>query len=93
MTHNNGCCEPPSPSRRALLVASGAMFAWAHLPKIASAAGARDPRLVVIVLRGGLDGLTALAPIGDPNYARLHGELALSLSGEHPAIPLDSFFA
>ena len=69
------------------------MFAWAHLPKLARAAGARDPRLVVIVLRGALDGLAAVAPVGDPNYAGLHGQIALSLTGEHPAIPLDGFFA
>ena len=29
----------------------------------------------------------------DPSYERLHGQIALSLTGEHPAIPLDSFFA
>jgi uncharacterized protein (DUF1501 family) len=87
------CCEIPHPSRRTLLVAGGALFAWAHLPKLASAAGTRDPRLVVIVLRGALDGLAAVAPVGDPNYANLHGQLALSLSGEHPAIGLDPFFA
>src|SRR5262245_20273465 len=87
------CREMTSLSRRTLLVAGGAMFAWAYLPRLARAAGARDPRLVVIVLRGGLDGLAAVAPIGDPNYAGLHGPIALSLTGEHPAIPLDGFFA
>jgi uncharacterized protein (DUF1501 family) len=87
------CREMTSLSRRALLVTGGAMFAWAYLPRPARAAGARDPRLVVIVLRGGLDGLAAVAPIGDPNYAGLHGPIALSLAGEHPAIPLDGFFA
>ncbi len=87
------CCELPSPSRRRFLVAGGAMFAWAQLPRLASAAGTRDPRLVVIVLRGALDGLAAVAPIGDPNYEKLHGQIALSLTGDHPAIPLDTFFA
>ena len=87
------CCEAPSPSRRALLVAGGALFAWAYLPKLASAGGARDPRLVVIILRGALDGLSAVAPVADPAYAALHGQIALSLGGEHPALPLDGFFA
>jgi uncharacterized protein (DUF1501 family) len=87
------CCQLPSPSRRAFLTGGAAMFAWAQLPRLASAAGTRDPRLVVIVLRGALDGLAAVAPVGDPDYQRLHGQIALSLSGEHPAIPLDSFFA
>ena len=87
------CCEAPSPSRRQLLAAGGSLFAWAFLPKFARAADARDPRLVVIILRGALDGLSAVGPVGDPAYAALHGKIALSLSGEHPALPLDSFFA
>jgi uncharacterized protein (DUF1501 family) len=69
------------------------LFAWAYLPRLTSAAASRDPRLVVIVLRGALDGLSAVAPIGDPAYAALHGQLALSLGGERPALPLDGFFA
>jgi uncharacterized protein (DUF1501 family) len=69
------------------------MFAWAHLPRIASAAGTRDPRFIVIVLRGALDGLATVAPLGDPRYATLHGQIALSLSGEHAATSLDGFFA
>jgi uncharacterized protein (DUF1501 family) len=87
------CREMTSLSRRTLLVTGGAMFAWAYLPGLGRTAGARDPRLVLIVLRGGLDGLAAVAPVGDPNYAGLHGPIALSLTGEHPAIPLDGFFA
>ena len=85
-------CELPSPSRRSVLVTSGAMFAWAFLPKFARAAGARDARFIVIILRGALDGLSAAGPVGDPAYASLHGALALSTAGEHPAIPLDGFF-
>ena len=86
-------CEVASPSRRALLAATGGLFASAYLPKFARAADSRDPRLVVIVLRGALDGLSAVAPVGDPDYASLHGQIALSLGGDRPAIPLDSFFA
>ena len=86
-------CETPTPSRRAMLITGGALFAWAHLPKFARAADGRDPRLVVVILRGALDGLSAVGPVGDPDYAGLHGELALSLSGDHPALPLDGFFA
>jgi uncharacterized protein (DUF1501 family) len=52
-----------APSRRELLLASGTLFAWAHLPRLARAEG-RDPRLLVIVLRGALDGLAAVAPVG-----------------------------
>ena len=89
----NLCCETPSLSRRALLRAGGALFAWAYVPKFAQAASSRDPRLVVIILRGALDGLSAVGPVGDPAYAGLHGQIALSLTGEHAAIPLDGFFA
>jgi uncharacterized protein (DUF1501 family) len=82
-----------SATRRSLLTGSGAIFAWAYLPQFARAAGGRDPRLVVIILRGALDGLSAVAPVGDPDYLALHGSLALSSGGDHPAFPLGSFFA
>ena len=85
-------CEAPNATRRRVLLAGGALFGWSYMPKFARAAGGRDPRLVTIILRGALDGLSAVAPIGDPDYAGLHGALALSRAGEHPALPLDSFF-
>src|SRR5258707_15674941 len=81
-----------APSRRELLLASGTLFAWAYLPKAALAEG-RDPRMLVIVLRGALDGLAAVAPVGDPDWTRLRGDKALSVQGAPPALPLDSFFA
>ena len=87
-------CETPNASRRRVLLAGGAIFGWAYMPKFARAAEGRDPRLITIILRGALDGLSAVAPIGDPDYARLHGSLALSPSGENAGIALgDSFFA
>ncbi len=85
-------CKTPSVSRRALLGGAGTMFAWAHIPRFAFAAGNRDARFVVIVLRGALDGLSAVAPFGDPDYASLHGKLALTLDGAVPGLPLDGFF-
>src|SRR5437016_11022925 len=81
-----------APSRRELLLASGVLFAWAHLPKAARAEG-RDQRFLTIVLRGALDGLAAVAPVGDPDWIRLRGEKALTLAGTTPALPLDSIFA
>lgn len=86
-------CELPSVSRRAAMTAGGACFAWAFLPRWAHAAGARDSRFVAVILRGALDGLSAVAPVGDPDYPDLHGALALSTSGDHAALPLDGFFA
>jgi uncharacterized protein (DUF1501 family) len=81
------------PSRRALLLGGASFAAWAYLPKFARASDGRDPRLVVIILRGALDGVATVAPIGDPDYAGLHGTIALSADGPHPAAMLDSFFA
>jgi uncharacterized protein (DUF1501 family) len=81
-----------APTRRQILLGSGVLFAWAHLPKVARAEG-RDPRLLVMVLRGALDGLAAVAPVGDPDWVKLRGEYALTLAGPTPALPLDSFFA
>ena len=80
------------PTRRELLVGSGALFAWSQMPRIARAEG-RDPRLLVVVLRGALDGLGAVAPVGDPDWVDLRGDRALVLDGKPPALPLDSFFA
>ena len=81
-----------SATRRELVLGSGTLFAWAFLPKLALAEG-RDPRLLVIVLRGALDGLAAVAPVGDPDWVRLRGDKALTLGGKTPALPLDRFFA
>jgi uncharacterized protein (DUF1501 family) len=79
-------------TRRELLLGSGALFAWAFVPKIARAEG-RDPRFLTIVLRGGLDGLATVAPVGDPDWIKLRGDNALRLDGPTPALPLDGFFA
>ena len=90
------CCEGRASlvtSRRALLLGGASFAAWAYLPKFAHAADGRDPRLIVVILRGALDGLATVAPIGDPDYAALHGSIALSPDGPHAATMLDSFFA
>jgi len=81
-----------APSRRELLLASGTLFAWAYMPKLAHAEG-RDPRFLAIILRGALDGLAAVAPVGDPNWIALRGDNALTLDGKVPALKLDEFFA
>ena len=80
-------------TRRALLLGGASFAAWAYLPKFARAADGRDPRLVVLILRGALDGLATVAPMGDPDYAGLHGPIALASSGPNAAVPLDAFFA
>ena len=80
------------PTRRQLLLSSGALFAWTFVPGSARAEG-RDPRFLTIILRGALDGLAAVAPVGDPDWIKLRGANALTLDGQTPALPLDGFFA
>jgi uncharacterized protein (DUF1501 family) len=80
------------PTRRELLLGSGALFAWACVPGRARAEGC-DPRFLTIVLRGALDGLAVVAPVGDPDWVKLRGDNALTLDGKTPALPLDGFFA
>src|SRR3979411_1867151 len=90
------CCESltsSATSRRALLLGGASFPAWAYLPKFARAADGRDPRLSEGILHGGLDGLATVAPIGDPDYAGLHGSIALASNGPNAALALDSFFA
>jgi uncharacterized protein (DUF1501 family) len=87
------CREASILSRRRLLGNGAASLAlWSLMPRMALA-GTRDPRLLVVVLRGGLDGLAVVAPVGDPDYARLRGGIALPANGEGAGLPLDSFFA
>jgi uncharacterized protein (DUF1501 family) len=78
-------------TRRDLLRASGVLFAWSFLPKLARAEG-RDPRLLVVVLRGALDGLAAVAPVGDLDWITLRGDNALRGDGPAPGLRLDDFF-
>jgi uncharacterized protein (DUF1501 family) len=53
-------------------------------------AQATDKRLLIIILRGGMDGLSALAPVGDPSYASARGRLALQRNN---TLALDETFA
>lgn len=55
--------------------------------------GVKPPVLIVLYLRGGLDGLSMLVPFGDPCYARLRGPLAIAAPGrEEGALDLDGYF-
>ncbi len=49
-----------------------------------------DNRLVVIVLRGAMDGLDVIQPVGDPMLARHRTNLSRGEAGG--ALPLDDFF-
>jgi uncharacterized protein (DUF1501 family) len=80
--------------RRTLIrlgLATGAGVFAGRFSFAAPAAG--QNRLVFIIMRGALDGLSAVPPYGDPDYARLRGELAIAApGGANTALPLDGTF-
>ncbi len=83
--------------RRFLLQGTAALLAAACGPGVrlwaAPAAPRTQARLIVVLLRGGMDALHALGPYADPVYARLRAALALDPAGEHPAHRLDGNWA
>jgi uncharacterized protein (DUF1501 family) len=81
------------PSRRTFLAGAGAFIAWANLPRAAYAAQGRDPRFVAVILRGAMDGLAVVPPIGDPDFPALRGDLAIGTGSYGDTLPLDGFFA
>lgn len=87
----NSTASFPRLTRRMFLGTTGSFVAWAQIPGIARAAG-RDPRFVVVILRGALDGLAAVPPIGDPAYATIRGDMAVGAPGQERVLPLDGFF-
>ncbi|HEX6841003.1 MAG TPA: DUF1501 domain-containing protein, partial [Stellaceae bacterium] len=69
-------------------------FSVLGLPGAVFAAAPGERRLVVVLQRGALDGLAAVAPLGEPSYAARRGALALKPPGEPGgALPLDAHFA
>ncbi|MDB5959178.1 MAG: hypothetical protein JWP59_472 [Massilia sp.] len=59
----------------------------------ASGAAPTAKKLIVIMLRGAVDGLNVVAPVGDENYLRLRPTIGLSLPGmEGGALDLDGYF-
>ncbi len=89
--------------RQALAGALGVGISVEFLGRKAFAAadGAMETRkLVVVICRGGMDGLSVSPPVGDPNYAGLRGPIAIPGFGQpggalklddtfglHPALP------
>lgn len=72
-------------SRRAL----AAGLALPFLARVSEAATPTGKRFVVIICRGGMDGLSVSPPVGDPDYKGLRGGLALG----DGALSLDGHFA
>jgi uncharacterized protein (DUF1501 family) len=76
-----GCAESRLlMSRRSLLGVTAALFSSAVLPDFAQAAVNPEARLLIIVLRGGMDGLNFVVPKLDPRYASARGRLAIPLA-------------
>ena len=81
----------PDPHRRRLLGAALAASALAPLASLSFAGPPGAPRrFVFVILRGGLDGLSAVPAIGDPAFAAARGPLAAFGTG---ALALDGRFA
>jgi uncharacterized protein (DUF1501 family) len=80
-------------TRRRLLLGGAALAASVALPDVLFAHTGGSARLVVVVLRGALDGLAAVPPYADPAYAGLHRELAIFAPGvADGALALDGSF-
>ena len=67
-------------ARRRFLLGAAALGASAAFPPTLFA-HTNSSRLVVMILRGALDGLAAVPPYGDPDYLPLHRELAIAAPG------------
>jgi uncharacterized protein (DUF1501 family) len=79
--------------RRRFLLNVGALAASAAIPNALFAHTGGASRLVVVILRGALDGLAAVPPHGDPAYAGLRRELAIAPPGSADgALALDGTF-
>ena len=77
--------------RRSFLTGAAVLAILAPLAstRAAFAAAPTDRRFVLVLLRGGLDGLHALPPHGDRDYRHLRPTLALL---PDPALDLDGYF-
>ena len=75
------------PSRRRFLAALGSTAALTLWPGLSPAASGGQTRLVVVLLRGAMDGLHLLPPRDDADYLRARGQLAV-----RDALALDSGF-
>lgn len=83
-----------SMNRRLLLGGSMAGIGLAFAGQAGAQTRGPRPKLVVVVARGAMDGLSVTVPMGDPNYAALRGGLAIDGAlamrdgfGLHPSLP------
>ncbi len=79
-------------NRRQALIGGMSFASWSYATKQSSAAGDRDPRFVFVNLRGAMDGLSLLAPVGDPYYESVRQGLIVPTTGKNRGFALDSMF-
>lgn len=80
-------------NRRTLLKTSAKLTLLAPIASLVHALPNADARLVLVILRGGLDGLAAVPPYGEGQYRRLRGSLALDTPGAaNGSLKLDGLF-
>lgn len=78
-------------SRRSLLAGIGLSVSFLGGSAFAAVDGPMARRkMVVVICRGGMDGLTVSPPVGDPDYAALRGEVAVAAD---QALKLDAVFS
>lgn len=82
------------PSRRSFLLgAAGVSVAFAACTSRAQEGVAGRPRVVVIIARGAMDGLSVVVPYADRQYSALRGDLAIpGPGGQGGALRLDGDF-
>ncbi len=83
---------PLNMSRRGLLATAagfGLSLQLLAVPAIAADAALNKKKVIVVICRGGMDGLSVAPPVGDSEYHGLRGALAFGSD----ALPLDSTFA
>lgn len=79
-------------TRRMFLQGMGVLPLAAALPRFAYAATPDDRRLLLVILRGAMDGLAAVVPYGDPAYADARGAMTMP-QNDTALLKLDGFFA
>jgi uncharacterized protein (DUF1501 family) len=79
--------------RRMFLGTSATLTLFGALADRAFAAATDDQRFVLVLLRGGLDGIAAAPPYGEGRYRSLRGPLALAAPGDEGGVlALDGLF-
>jgi uncharacterized protein (DUF1501 family) len=78
-------------NRRDVLHAAAAFGVWSQQSGVVFGRVRSDKRLVVIMLRGGMDGLDVVQPLGDKFFSALRSPVIVP--GLEAAFALDDFFA